>query len=404
MVCIIPHSQFYFVITLLLICLEVVTCLSNYKPTALLHVGPHKTGTTYFQSYAVENAAILAKKGYKIWPDLTGAIHKCTRQCKTTHCDTIKSHRYYFKRTKQLTKFFVLWSKCRHFQKVVKKFLLDSSKTGHGVIFSHEEWADDTFFYPQEMKKFISFVAKHFNIQVVMYYRNSVNRYISKYNEMIKGNLYGFNQSLELFSDFYKKANINDECIYYRVVIDNFEKLLKPHKNSSLLLVDFYGVSARRDVDLKSVMLCDVLKIECIYKVGGNTTKSTVETNPSIDTAPLQIAVLFMEYAARKNCSLPKTNQSFVRELYEYDWGGSLKIPSVNIDLSDFANQSMAEDKLLRVKMSEKNFIYRNYSANLENVVRSYSEVDRRVVMSDHLWQDQFKARLSIYINSKKCL
>ena len=77
-------------------------CARGYRPCAtepkhiILHVGPHKTGSTYLQKMLLENASYLAENGYYIpdqWfdPNLPGNHLTLYREIKSRKSDLVRA-------------------------------------------------------------------------------------------------------------------------------------------------------------------------------------------------------------------------------------------------------------------------------------------------------------------------
>lgn len=353
-------------------------------PIMMLHVGPHKTGTTHFQSFLVDNEKELKSHKILIWPKVYPTMQKCM-----TSTPSLREQQTFRGGRKELTSFFPFFSQCPSFHRLITEFVTQAARRRETVIFCHEEWAGQMLENPAAVESFMALASAHFRVHVVMNYRLSVNRYVSVYNEMMKPSLRrGYiegNKWLCLFSDFMSFSE--SPASFYPRVIAAYRGLTDSHPNADLTVVDYYGVGATtggEKMDLNFVMMCKILGVFCGK---GRIFSSDIGANPSVQEAPLQMAMLFIAYADRRNCKVPQENVTFITSLYTHGWQGD--IPMVDVDLSEVASVSLREDASLR-QVYQSHFLLPNRTANVAQAKWKHAEVSERAVSADPRWQSQF--------------
>lgn len=354
-------------------------------PTMLLHIGPHKTGSSHFQSYLVENEKQLKRNKILIWPN----IYPSLRHCQDTE-PSLQGEMMHRARSKQLTNFLSFFYKCSSFKRMLSDFLIHSSREEESVIFCHEQLAGQVLEDPAVVKSFMSLASVYFRVHVVINYRLSVNRYVSTYNELIKASLRrgysAHDKTFHLFSDFSALIPKN-HATFYSNVIATYKELTDSLPNSRITIVDYYGVVARTgddQMDLNFVIMCKILRVYCDKK---HIFSSDIGANPSVREAPLQMAMLFIAYARSKHCEPPHSNGSFVNFLYTHSWQD--EIPLAESDLSAFTVLSLHEDLILR-KLYGPRLLMANRTANEAAAKWSHPEANSSAVEEGVRWRNQF--------------
>jgi hypothetical protein len=388
------------------------------RPLFLLHVGPHKTGTTHFQEYLIKRYTkqTLQKHNIDIWPNFYEIMCECIDK-GLPNLNT-SSKKLHWTRNKLLTHFISLWTFCPRFHQNIETFLLKSSIDQKTIVFCHEDWAGDVLLHAEKYKSFFEVVAKYFRIQVVINYRLPVNRYVSIYNEVLKSTLsngYWTNSDtrFKLFSDFFNsKTNadgshgvIKNQIDFYRNVIEQYSTIISKYNHSSISIIDYYGVRARESegvrLDLNYVIMCRILGVMCQRKKAFSDL-STIGANPSVPEAPLQMAVLFVSYAWQNNCVLPQGSGKLVSSLMHHKWDSATPIPLAIVNMSAFTVASLLEDLHLR-KTYGANFLIGNRTANVLQATMYHTEVDHDAVFKDKKWQNQFSTLLDNYRTKGLC-
>ena len=136
----------------------------------VMHVGPHKTGTTFLQDFLIKPVAkdALKRDNYK-GPSFPGIVRRnlsdlvnCFRPDRNEYCptETFRSN----------------------MKKNFASFVSDAAIGGSNIIFSSEEF-DRSFL---NITKFMSYLVPEYKIHIVVYYRRFYDWIYSLYNQVEK--------------------------------------------------------------------------------------------------------------------------------------------------------------------------------------------------------------------------
>ena len=149
------------------------TSFNSTKPKAFVHIGPHKTATTYLQSQIVNRFNKQLKKYNFYWPDVTGKGRKAKE---------ISKFSYYLKSKKadELV-----------YGEAMVSYLQNASGTKSNVILSAEDFSN----LDVSSIELLKHALLGFDVTIVMTYRIFAARILSFFNQVAKtGNLYSHEQ------------------------------------------------------------------------------------------------------------------------------------------------------------------------------------------------------------------
>ena len=378
---------------------------TNGKLIALFHPGPGKTGTTHLQSFLMKTEQLLQVHNYAVWPNLYPAFQECKKDGSL-----LPSERMLERREKQLHIYYKYFDRCLPIQNTIRKFIQNSAKLRHHVIFSSE-----TFLASKDCVKNIMdmLTTENFQIHGVISYRFPLSWFISYYNQEIAFNSITSREnnpkqqlSAPLFSEFLQ-STWNHVLTVHKIKI--FMDILSSYPDFRLSIIDLYGtVAAQKDVTY--VFLCEIAGIMCdnpIFEELKSLHSHFSEKKSVI--IERQMGFIFANFASMHNCTFSfseKGSESRIylrRILQRHKWTG--RIPQQSVNISEYAQLSLEMDRNLRSDYG-KYFINGNAEANALQVtpLPVMMEVDRVVVSSHVQWLDQMTHHLTVAKKKGLCL
>eukprot|EP01038_Epipyxis_sp_PR26KG_P004905 gene4905-6868_t len=350
-----------------------IRIIAHQIPILILHIGPHKTGSSHIQSILVKVASELSE--FKFYaPHFSNST--------TGHHDT--------KEFSTLASYFgdkLLEESSIQLDKL-NELIHEHAKLKHNLIISAEAFSA---IGKDGIHRLHTFLTKYYEVKVVSFYRIWVAQVVSGYYEIIKKGI-SFNSpysdsSLFLSLGFDHLVNRQKGVGYVQTYShpDRFLTVLNDYATEfgreNVIIIDYYG-SVATGKDIAYIFFCYVLKIMCDEKY--NIQFSTSRENVMQDLTTYQIAQLVIEIALSYDCNY--SDQKHNHYLVNHKW----PIPPIIIksNLSLFAEISLRNDEFLRNKYHDI-ILFGNRTANeLATQDVKYSEIDRLATLADKAWKE----------------
>ena len=351
------------------------------RPKAIVHIGPHKTGTTDVQS--VLGSEVI------------------------TH-GMAKENTYYINRDIYIHPF--VWAKLLDYDWVKKHFnntevtaMLQAQFTQalalkRNIIISSEELS---YVNIQGIKYFKDMLAG-FDVTIVGVYREWTTRLVSLHNEQ--------NEYKESdFVPFSRYILTLDEVFYNRAnPVRLFNQWMEVFGRENVIIIDYYGSQAASQT-LEYILICTITNIMCETPEIINFSANKLENNAE-SLLPQQIYSLFSYYVKSQpeNCLLCTGKvffQGFLNKNLRKKQELLSKLPTSTISLKIFFEKSTSVDKEMR-KNFESNLLYSNKERNhnISHAILSSVELNTEQFLTDRYWLNWMHQHyLELYNTSKLC-
>lgn len=315
------------------------------KAQVILHIGPHKTGSTYIQQAFNRLNTSLYLAGY-CW-DADGKAKK--HHLLATHL---------YNNHKGLTSL-------RNYP-VLFKCLNESRK----VIISSETFS--AFANQKVLSRLKGFFAGH-SVHVVAAYREPLSLFYSIYTEVIKNT----DHALPFGSFLLQHYKEHWRAFHY----DSIRHFERTFGREHLTVVDYYGVLAA-DRDIAQVLLCEVIGILCDAAI-----RADEPTNARPNMIPYNIFHIVRNYIRALGCSFHGNFNHFqaVRLIRSYADVAAI-VPVLTTNLGMLAELSRRIDEDFR-KAYGSIMLYDNRTAAVAATKRfSIVEVDESEFLASAVW------------------
>jgi len=350
---------------------------------AVIHVGPHKTGSTHVQASLLALDGLIKNRTNYIQPwgsALTDRNHK------------MQSLFSFELQNLETTDF--------RYLEQLKTFLHIAHRQHHNVLISSEELC----FIPLDGASYLSNMVRNFQAKVVITFRDSLSRQLSDYREAYPGSAFSDKGPLPNFRAFVR-ARLESMRIYYSYILDMYAKEFGVE---SLVIIDYYGAIAAKK-DLVYIILCEICKILCEDLSQGlgplfkRENIKMIYDNPADSHISLPLAGVISEIRVsmqKKKCTIPVAGHNEVTQ-FILSMIGKQILSSITNNLSTlFYNETLISDDIIRNKYGNQ-MLYDNRNASIATVgLQVVTELDFDRFRSDPYWQKWTHDVTSSLINS----
>lgn len=363
------------------------TFRNQILPKAVVHIGPHKTSSTFMQMTMVKLAKELRDEGY-FWPCLSDG--------------TVLDH----KSTSSLAIALKNGTAATPQKDALLSFVAESRRLNRNIILSSEE-----FDYAQiEAVKALRDALTGFNVMIVFVYReqlaqlNSIHFQLSRYD---KANI----SNGTLVSAFlFKSLDDPPHFVQAVAILDRFAQVFG---RESLRVIDLAGVNAARK-NIAHVMVCEVVGVMChqahLFSSGGNSS-SSASNNAAYSLVPAHVFTILKGVIATRgsgSCQLcgPQIDdyEYFAARLQRLNDTNKLPepLPLVTSRLAMLHPYAKLVDAAFRDKYGSL-LLYNNPAATVRNLERmKVEELQTDSFVTNPVWKRWIIQQFHHFKNAKK--
>lgn len=229
------------------------TSITN-KPLAIVHIGPHKTGTTHFQSVIIKYHELIESNGYHVA----------------------------FKKFKGGSLDFALRLDNITVVNEYKSFFSSLAYNKTNLLLSGEELSSLSL----KKVRIVYDILKKFDVRIVFVYRDLMSKLLSQYiNEV---GLLFVNFGREIYPNFSQYLQSNCHSSSRGLLVRILKKYSIVFGKKNLIGVSYNGVIAAGK-DIAYVILCDIMHLFCNNNKLLMEIKSFNRSNSESDHPPLGI-------------------------------------------------------------------------------------------------------------------
>ena len=354
---------FAFLFCSILLLLVKANGAASKRPRAIVHIGPHKTGTTHVQSVlgsdvitqglAKENTYYINRDVYVIPFIRTKLLHLewAEETINTTEANAMLQA--------QLTQALQL-----------KRTIIISAETFSFVNI-------EGIMYLKEM-------LAGFDVTIVGVYREWISRLISSHNEInesVESGFVPFSRFIMTLDDnYYNKAN----------PVRLFNQWMEVFGRENVVIIDYYGSQAASQT-LEYILICKVANIMCETPEIINFSANKHQ-NVATNLLPPQVYSIFADYVKSQPgdcllCTGKEFFQGFMRKNLRNNQELLDKLPITNISLNIIVDKSHYIDKQMR-KQFESNILYSNKEINydISAHIQPSIELNTEKFLTDRYW------------------
>ena len=327
-------------------------CVARGQSTLFLHVGPHKTATTFIQKVFEKHADYLEKNNILLLSLNLSGIAKYKSAVRFTHdiaaLPVVSEHLQY-----------------------MEDFLKNASSNGYSVVFSEELMSQIS---PATVEKLFNF-TQSFRTKVIMVYRSILPRLISWSNQRLRHHTVKYKPMDKLvnflsnFSDIAPKHIQNDtvDGMMFNDFSMLYQKYSKVFGADNIITIDYYGVLAAHR-NIADVFVCEVFRAKCDASHQANLRAKYAQINQSVNITNFMVNNYFHLFVQTKHCKLNSTDK-------ETKTSWNVKPCVQTVDMQRHKMQSNLYDKEIR-RLILTNFLYSNSSASIAatNALSNISE------------------------------
>ena len=347
----------------------------------MIHVGPHKTGSTHVQSSLLSLDDLIERRtNHKMQPWGLGTNHK------------MQSFFSFELQNLEVTAF--------RYLNQLKNFLHNAHKQHHNVLISSEELCS----IPLDGASYLRNMVHNFQAKIVIIFRDSLSRALSNYRQTYPWSSFSDKGPM---SDFGTFVQIELESIrnYYSYILDMYAREFGVE---SLVIIDYDGAIAAKK-DLVYIILCEICKILCQDLSQGLSPLlkrehiKMIDDNRADSHISLSLAGVISEIRVsiqKKKCMIPVFSHDKVTH-FILSMIGKHTLPSKTKNLSTiFHNETLISDDIIRKEYNNQ-MLYNNRNASIAAVERQVvTELDFDRFRSDPYWRKWVHDVTSSLINS----
>ena len=328
------------------------------RPKAIVHIGPHKTGTTHVQS--VFGSEVITHGIYYINRDIY--IHPFV-WAKLLDYDWVKKH---FNNTEVTA--------------MLQAQFTQALALKRNIIISSEELS----YVNIEGIKYLKDMLAGFDVTIVGVYREWITRLVSLHNEQ--------NEYKESdFVPFSRYILTLDEVFYNRAnPVRLFNQWMEAFGRENVVIIDYYGSQAASQT-LEYILICKVANIMCETPEIINFSANKHQ-NVATNLLPPQVYSIFADYVKSQPgdcllCTGKEFFQGFMRKNLRNNQELLDKLPITNISLNIIVDKSHYIDKQMR-KQFESNILYSNKEINydISAHIQPSIELNTEKFLTDRYW------------------
>ena len=353
-----------------------------------LHVGPHRTGCTHIQEFALTNKQIIEDAGFCFPFELKKTKGKQSKKKRTEYEKrrNIKSSNDALNRlhaNQNDTRFIELISPCV----VSEKNVFISSE----ILSSYS---------PQLLEIIKSSFPTSYEFHVIITYREWLTRMYSQYTEQTKRSILTAGPISEYI--FQNYGQIGRTSFNYTFLIETFSEHFK---FENIHLIDYYGIEATGK-DITAGIFCDVLNINTIC----NSNFAFSRINAKTPAHFIHLVSLLRNYAFNKGYEFDDTlmkkrgyGAQVVRDmLARYTTDTALqKLPIKRSNLKLLHPYAIENDQEFRGKFGKK-LLYNNVSATLDAIQNiQATEIDMIKFYQDIKYNSFLDAEFQLLVSKK---
>lgn len=236
---------------MILVITKQINCIQNDLPKLLLHIGPYKTGTTSIQSFYFSLDPNISSYFWPMIPSFNSTSEESMHP--------IYNFVEYIRRGNA--------SESTSIQREsflnIKSFLQDSLVNSNNVFISCETLSS---LYSPSIH-LLQEVLIGFNVTVVIFYREVINRLFSLFQYNLQTEKFRFdNNILSVHKGF---VYFIDYLVMKRKkkterTLQNIESYIDVFGQSNIHIIDYYGMQ-KLNIDINKVVGCDIMKTLCDY-------------------------------------------------------------------------------------------------------------------------------------------
>jgi hypothetical protein len=321
----------------------------------MIHIGPHKTGSTYIQSSLLALDSVIRMRSNYIQPfsyDL-GFLHPKIQSLFTKELMNLV-------KTKNFTTNF------EYIQKM-KIFLDKAYQQQHNILISTE----DLCAVSSEGVKYLKNLLVDFRfIKIVIIFRDSLSRTLSNYRQLFSKDKFLRKKARQ--PDF--KTYVNSLIVtknlekYYHTIIERYGD---EFGYENIILIDYDGaIQAKKD--LLHILLYELNDIPCDDLI--QAIHPMINNINNANSAERHTSLLFSGVISEirdniylKKCNISLNNQGKITRII-LSFLGNQTLPSITTKLKNiYYNDSLQIDDVFRMKYSHQ-ILYNNRNASIDAV------------------------------------
>lgn len=333
--------MFINVISVFLLCTASVYSFTAQAKNAsiILHIGPHKTGTTYIQSFFTANADALNQVGY------------CYPATKVKMFSFLAHDIYHDRADGKYDDIF------------------ECLEHGKKVLISSEAFSlASTIEMVQQVKQFF----RGYSVFIVSMYRDPMTLLYSVYDQINKASV----QS-ESFAEFIIREYPRIVAHFHYGFLDHY---VSAFGRKNVVIVD-YDSAVAMNKDVARVILCDIMGVLC-----GQFLRMAALSNPSVDMVKVDIVRLIQSTALLQGCSIAETF-AVPPQLFDQLTPLMIQVPEIQIDPLVIKELAYPIDAEFRRKYG-KQMLFNDPDVGREVIAKfSYNVLDEKALLSKESWR-----------------
>ena len=322
----------------------------------MIHIGPHKTGSTYIQSSLLALDSVIRMRSNYIQPfsyDL-GFLHPKIQSLFTKELMNLAA------KTKNFTTNF------EYIQKM-KIFLDKAYQQQHNILISTE----DLCAVSSEGVKYLKNLLVDFRIiKIVIIFRDSLSRTLSNYRQLNSQDKFLHEKDRQKNFKTYVNSLIVTKNLekYYHTIIERYGD---EFGYENIILIDYDGaIQAKKD--LLHILLYELNDIPCDDLI--QAIHPMINNINNANSAERHTSLLFSgviseirDHIYLRKCNISFNNQGKITRII-LSFLGNQTLPSITTKLKNiYYNDSLQIDDVFRMKYSHQ-ILYNNRNASIDAV------------------------------------
>lgn len=356
------------------------------QETVYIHVGPHKTGSTHVQKFAIKYRQLLFDK-YQI--------------CIPTSSTPPFQNKIITRAIIQLSSKGDISPLRRVIQSCQQTTTTNNTMSGKNIFLSAENISILSIKYLRLIRQLFS--SSSTKIYIIITYREWLEKMYSEYTQLAKTNIFHTETIGEYIYRNYGYINptlLSDQrfqqgSYYFIDIMKNLQTVFHHHHNTnnmtiqeddSISIIDYLGIQ-RQSKDITSIIFCEIMKVLCEETMSLSSSQHSFQYNVKPEGQYIHLVSIVRDYIYLRRYSFHQhLPRFFTRDLVNNYTKQSLSLPLRASNLYLLHSYAIGLDETIRQQYNTM-MMYANSTASREAIESFHvNEIDTNKFYTQEKW------------------
>lgn len=356
------------------------------QETVYIHVGPHKTGSTHVQKFAIKYRQLLFDK-YQI--------------CIPTSSTPPFQNKIITRAIIQLSSKGDISPLRRVIQSCQQTITTNNTMSGKNIFLSAENISILSIKYLRLIRQLFS--SSSTKIYIIITYREWLEKMYSEYTQLAKTNIFHTETIGEYIYRNYGYINptlLSDQrfqqgSYYFIDIMKNLQTVFHHHHNTnnmtiqeddSISIIDYLGIQ-RQSKDITYIIFCEIMKVLCEETMSLSSSQHSFQYNVKPEGQYIHLVSIVRDYIYLRRYSFHQhLPRFFTRDLVNNYTKQSLSLPLRASNLYLLHSYAIGLDETIRQQYNTM-MMYANSTASREAIESFHvNEIDTNKFYTQEKW------------------